>query len=153
MDHVFTAFKFNGHSCSTIPSVAATMVAPAFGGYVENLSIADTSGAWEVRFDVADVDMSYIDQTTPSNQALQFRSLSSIDSTNHATIRKFESFGLNASDNRVIVTGYADIDKSSFSELRVGQPITGKINCGKRSLFFVLTRNLRDQLKTSFYWF
>lgn len=117
------------------------------------VSIAEIDGQWHAELEIKSVDMSYLDQQERDGHSIRFRSLASIQREHEGRITEIEGFNSIDENGDVSVRAFVPIDKKDFEHLRVGTPITGTIHCGRRSIAFVWTRELRDFLRTNFFWF
>ena len=117
------------------------------------VSIAEIDGDWHAELEINSVDLSYLDQQREAGHSIRFRSLASIQQEHEGHITEIEGFNSIDEDGNVTVAAFVPIDKKDFEHLRVGTPITGTIHCGRRSIAFVWTREIRDFLRTNFFWF
>ena len=123
------------------------------------LSIANTNGAdadWQIIFEVEDRDFGYMSDALETGSVedwkVQYRLESQLDQFFEATITSTDQNN-SFREGLAFVKTYVPIDRSKFKELRVGQSVLGKVNCGRKSLFDIWTRDLRDFIRTRYLWF
>ena len=123
------------------------------------LAIANTNGVeaeWQIVFEVEDRDFGYMRDAIESDNVedwtVQYRLESKMDQSFEAKIASTDQNNSFRND-QAFVKSYVPIDRSSFEELRVGQSVLGKVNCGQKSLFEIWTRDLKDFIRTRYLWF
>ena len=120
------------------------------------LTIAETDADWHLELDIPDREMGYLNEYDSKHAAtweLDYYLESELDQRYSATIHRIESNNTFDSDGNSVVKAYAVVDKSEFEKLRVGQAVKGRVFCGRKSLFFVWTRDVRDFVRSNFFWF
>jgi hypothetical protein len=117
------------------------------------ISVAETDGPWQIVFHISDLDLGYLMQTT--NQVrwqVDYKFKSDNVEVHTCEIDRLDGGNTIQDDGRSYVKAFASFDASLLDEPRVGQSVYGKIKCGRRSLFFIWTRDVQDFLKTNFLW-
>lgn len=117
------------------------------------VSIAEIDGDWHAELEIKSVDLSYLNSSNDQERTVRFRSLASIQQQHEGLIKEIDGFNSIDENGDVSVRAFVPIVKSDFEHLRVGTPITGTINCGRRTIAFVWTREIRDLIRTHFFWF
>lgn len=120
------------------------------------LTVAETDSDWHAVFDIPDRELGYLLNAERDGRveqwSIRYRTKSNIDSTYQAVIDSHDEHNTVDKNGNAFVRAYVPIDRLEMGKLRVGQSVTGKIDCGRRSLFFIWTRDLRDFLRTNFFW-
>ena len=113
------------------------------------LTVADTAADWHVVFDIPDRELGYLNESLSDDQndwAIEYRLASQLEEIYTAKINRIESNNSFKEDGQAIVKAYSEVDKTQFDNLRVGQSVNGRAFCGRKSLFFIWTRDIRDFL-------
>ena len=120
------------------------------------LTIADTEADWHAIFDIPDREMGYLNSfaETVGNRswAVEYRLRSEFESTYHGRIEQIDSNNILTSEQETVIKAYCGIDSREIGQPRVGQSVRGRIHCGRKSLFFIWTRDIRDFLRANFFW-
>lgn len=120
------------------------------------LTISRTDGDWQVILEIDDRDLGYLNQANEAQNIeelkIQFRLESNLENTFAGTITSTDEHNTISKD-RSFVRAFVPVDKDALGELRVGQAVLGKVHCGKKSLFFIWTRDVRDFIRTNYFWF
>ena len=120
------------------------------------LTISRTDGDWQVILEIDDRDLGYLNQANEAQNIeelkIQFRLESNLENTFAGTITSTDEHNTISKD-RSFVRAFVPVDKDALGELRVGQTVLGKVHCGKKSLFFIWTRDVRDFIRTNYFWF
>lgn len=126
------------------------------------LSIADTHGTdeadaeWQIVFEVEDRNFGYmldaIENGSIEEWSVQYRLESRMDSVFDAKINSTDQNN-SIREDFSFIKAFVPVDAAEFDELRVGQSVLGKVNCGRKSLFEIWTRDVRDFIRTRYMWF
>ena len=117
------------------------------------LTIARVQSDWQARLEIDSKEMGYLNSPPDDGYEITFQSLASIGQQHAGRITSFEGFNSIDKNGDVSVRAFVPINKEDFDNLRVGTPITGFVKCGRRSIAFVWTRDLRDFIRTKLFWF
>lgn len=119
-------------------------------------TVSATSGPWQLICEISDRDAGYLQQALEDQSitamALTYKRASDLDREYSLPLQRLEAHNFIKPDGTSVVRGFAAIDVDSLQSVRVGQTITGQIACGRRSLFFLWTRDLQDLMKRKFWW-
>ncbi len=119
-------------------------------------TVSATSGPWQLICEISDRDAGYLHQAlesqSVSNMELTYKRSSDLDREYRLQLQRLEAHNYIKPDGSTVVRGFAAIDLKELESVRVGQSITGQIACGRRSLFFLWTRDLQDLMKRKFWW-
>ena len=117
------------------------------------ISVAETDGPWQIVFQISDQDLGHLKQVTKNERwQVDYKFKSDNVEVHSCEIDRLDRSNTLDADGSSYVKAFAPIDIKDFSEMRVGQSVYGKIKCGKRSLFFIWTRDVQDFLKSNFLW-
>ena len=119
------------------------------------LTIADTKSDWQLVFDVPDREMGYLSANAAGNEkgwVVEYRLASELENAYVGKIDRFDANITFDEEGQPFVRAYCPIDKTEFQQLRVGQTVNGRVLCGRKSLFFIWTRDIRDFFRTHFFW-
>lgn len=120
------------------------------------LTIADTNAQWQIVFEVPDRDFGYLLQAKRDGDvqgwAIEYRLKSDLESSFISEISDTDQNNSFDDEGNSFVRVFVPVDKDVVRQLRVGQSVDGKINCGRKSLFFIWTRDIRDFLRSNFFW-
>lgn len=119
-------------------------------------TISSTAGSWRLICELDDRDAGYLQQALSSGEIksplLRFKRTSALDREYEVSLANVEEHNFIKADGSSVIRGLAGIDELELASLRVGETVTGQIFCGRRSLFFLWTRDLKDLLKRKFWW-
>lgn len=120
------------------------------------LTIADSKGTWHVVFRVPDREFGYLQDAIRSGAVQQwkvsYRLKSDLATTVESLIERVDENNSFDDQGTSFVKAFAPVDNAMINEYRVGQSVVGQIYCGKKSLFFIWTRDIRDFLRSNFLW-
>jgi multidrug efflux pump subunit AcrA (membrane-fusion protein) len=117
------------------------------------MTVSDTRGEWEVELEVPDNRIEFVKNAEAENggQPLEvvFRLASDSRKTYRGQLKRLDyRSDERAEAEKTIVLAYVDIDESDLGDsLRLGTRVYGKINCGERSNFFLLTYEARNKIR------
>lgn len=119
------------------------------------LTIADTAAQWHVVFDIPDRELGYMRAADAHDRGfwpIEFRLAADRERTYTAQISRIESNHAIDENGKATIKAFCPVDKTEINALRVGQSASGRVLCGRKSLFFVWTRDIRDFLRSNFFW-
>ena len=122
------------------------------------LTIADTGDQWRIVFEVPDREFGYLLNAKRQNDVqdwyVKYRFQSDLETTHKSIIERTDENNSFDSDGNAFVKAYVPIanKEESGNQYRVGQTVIGKVNCGRKSLFYIWTRDVRDFLNSNFFW-
>ena len=119
------------------------------------LTISDVDGPWEIELMIDDLRVEYIKAMQDRNEnptvKVRFRLASDSRSTFIGELRELDfraSDDQNSSSGSTFVRGFVDIDEKELGErLRIGTRVYGKVDCGERTNFFLLTYEIRNKIR------
>jgi multidrug efflux pump subunit AcrA (membrane-fusion protein) len=120
------------------------------------MTIADTSADWQVVFEVRDRDFGYLQDARESGTlddlVVHYRLSSDPGRTIESVVQRIDDNNTIDADGNALVRLYVPFDAEDAERLRVGTSVVGKIDCGRKSLFFIWTRDVRDFIRANFFW-
>jgi multidrug efflux pump subunit AcrA (membrane-fusion protein) len=121
------------------------------------MTIANTSGEWEIELQVPDNRVGFIKQAQTDNDGepleVIFRLASDSEKTFSGTLNRLDyRSDLRSLDEESVVLAYVDISESDLGgSLRLGSRVYGKVVCGQRNNFFLLTYEARNKIREWFF--
>ena len=121
------------------------------------MSVAQTNGQWQVEMKIPDNRVEFIEAAMKESSdplVVQFRLKSDSSLTREGGLEKldYRSFQReNVDESRVSATVSIDEQKWGAS-LRLGARVLGKIECGQRSNFYLLTYEMRNRINEWLFW-
>jgi multidrug efflux pump subunit AcrA (membrane-fusion protein) len=119
-------------------------------------TVSDTNGPWQLVCEIQDRDSGYLFAAQQAGQVtdwkLTFKRTSALDREHQVQLERWEDHNFIKPNGDSVVRAYAELADLKLESLRVGQTITGQIYAGRKSLFFLWTRDLQDLLKRKFWW-
>ena len=120
------------------------------------VTVADTKADWHVELQVPDREFGYLLKAKLEEDVdeweIDYRLKSDFETSFHSVISRTDENNSIDDAGNSFVRVFVDVERDQFRQLRVGQSVEGKIKCGRKSLFFIWTRDLRDFLRTYFFW-
>ena len=121
------------------------------------MTVAKTQGPWQLELKIPENRVEFVDAAFKRLKAdapdrrltVQFRLSSDSQQTHQGTLRSIDYRSeLSAGQEELsMVVAMIDIDEQELSDsLRLGARVYGKIDCGQRSNFYLLTYELRQKL-------
>ncbi len=121
------------------------------------LTIADTSADWQVVFQLSDRDFGYLQAAIQSSDLndphVRYRLSSDPGRTIESRVGRIDENNTTDAAGKSFVKLYVPFESADGEPLRVGTSVVGKVDCGRRSLFFIWTRDVRDFIRANFFWF
>jgi len=116
------------------------------------MTVSDTNGQWEIELQIADNRIEFIKQAqVESEEPLEvvFRLASDSEKTYTGKLERLDFRSDNRTDEeKTMVMAYVMIDEEELGEsLRLGTRVYGKINCGQRHNFFLLTYEANHKIR------
>lgn len=125
----------------------------------ELMTIADTEGTWEVILEIDQRRAGYVLEALRASQTegipVRMRLSSAPTQVVCGQLRKldFMARDSNLREASKMVRAYVDIDEAALrSQLRIGTQVDGRIQCGERNGWFILTHELRDKIREFFFF-
>ncbi len=122
------------------------------------LEVMDESREWRLELEVPEHRMGHLlramkaskDQTLP----LEYVPATAVETTRYGTVRgaAIATRANQSQDEGAIVEVYADINQDDVPGRRIGADVTAKIDCGKRSLFYVLFGDVVEFVQRHVWW-
>lgn len=120
------------------------------------LTVADTEAQWQIVFEVPDREFGYFLQAKQDKDVdqwhVEYRLKSDLESVFSGLVSSTDQNNSFDESGNSFVRVFVPVEKSQFNQLRVGQSVDGKIDCGRKTLFYIWTRDIRDFLRTHFFW-
>tara|TARA_R110002111_G_scaffold262875_1_gene342499 strand:- start:42284 stop:44314 length:2031 start_codon:yes stop_codon:yes gene_type:complete len=121
------------------------------------LEIMDNTGPWQLELDVEEKRMGHILRATGKKGDLglpiEFILATSNEVTYAGEVTEISTRANSSEESGSIVETYATFDKTKLPEdsLRIGAEVSAKIDCGERSLFYVLFGDVVETCRR-FFW-
>jgi multidrug efflux pump subunit AcrA (membrane-fusion protein) len=120
------------------------------------LQVMDDSGPWRLELEVSESRMGHLltalarsaDGTLP----VEFVPATSVERTYPATLTEVASRSNHSEQEGTIVEAYARLNPDDLPQRRIGAEVTAKIECGRKSLGYVLFGDLIEFLRRKFWW-
>ena len=116
------------------------------------MTVSKTQGEWEVRLEIPDARIEYVKQAiaeSPDNKpSVKFRLTVDSSETFTGKLERIDFRATRQDETEVAkVVAHVSIDERTLGEsLRIGARVYGKIECGRRSNFFLLTYEARNRI-------
>jgi multidrug efflux pump subunit AcrA (membrane-fusion protein) len=117
------------------------------------MTVSDTNGQWEVELQVPDNRIEFVTTAQAENreQPLEviFRLASDSEKTFTGKLARLDyRSDKRSEEDQTMVLAYVTIDEQELGEsLRLGTRVYGKISCGKRHNFFLLTYEAKHKIQ------
>ena len=117
------------------------------------MTVSDTNGEWEIELQVPDNRIEFVKTAQAENvqQPLEviFRLASDSEKTFVGKLSRLDyRSDERAEAEQTMVLAYVTIDESELGEsLRLGTRVYGKISCGKRNNYFLLTYEAKHKIQ------
>jgi multidrug efflux pump subunit AcrA (membrane-fusion protein) len=122
------------------------------------LEVMDESLDWRLELDVPEHRMGHLlramkkssDQTLP----IEYVPATAVETTLHGRLRaaQIATRANQSQEEGAIVEVYADLTEQEIPGRRIGSQVTAKIDCGKRSLFYVLFGDVVEFVQRHVWW-
>ncbi|MEQ8638060.1 HlyD family efflux transporter periplasmic adaptor subunit [Gimesia maris] len=120
------------------------------------LEIMDPNGPWQLELDVEEKRMGHILRATERKGDIglpvEFILATSNELSYEGEVTEFSTRTNSSEENGSIVETYATFDKEKLPLLRIGAEVSAKIDCGERSLFYVLFGDVVETCRR-YFWF
>ncbi|WP_417383089.1 efflux RND transporter periplasmic adaptor subunit [Gimesia sp.] len=120
------------------------------------LEIMDPNGPWQLELDVEEKRMGHIlraaEKKGDLNLPVEFILATSNELTYEGEVTEISSRVNPSEESGPIVETYATFDKEELPLLRIGAEVSAKIDCGERSLFYVLFGDVVETCRR-YFWF
>lgn len=119
------------------------------------LEIMDPTGPWQLELDVEEKRMGHILRATEKKGDIalpvEFILATSNELTYEGEVTEISTRANSSEESGSIVETYATFDKDKLPMLRIGAEVSAKIDCGERSLFYVLFGDVVETCRR-FFW-
>ncbi|QDT43269.1 multidrug resistance protein MdtN [Gimesia alba] len=120
------------------------------------LEIMDPTGPWQLELDVEEKRMGHILRATEKKGDIglpvEFILATSNELTYEGEVTEISTRANSSEESGSIVETYATFDKEELPMLRIGAEVSAKIDCGERSLFYVLFGDVVETCRR-YFWF
>lgn len=119
------------------------------------LEIMDATGPWQLELDVEEKRMGHIlkamDRKGDIDLPVEFILATSNELSYEGEVTEISTRANTSEESGSIVETYATFDKEKLPSLRIGAEVSAKIDCGQRSLFYVLFGDVVETCRR-FFW-
>lgn len=120
------------------------------------MEIMDPNGPWQLELDVEEKRMGHILRAAEKKGDLdlpvEFILATSNELTYEGEVTEISTRANSSEESGSIVETYATFDKEDLPLLRIGAEVSAKIDCGQRSLFYVLFGDVVETARR-YFWF
>lgn len=120
------------------------------------LEIMDPNGPWQLELDVEEKRMGHIlraaEKKGDIGLPVEFILATSNELTYEGEVTEISTRANSSEESGSIVETYATFDKEKLPLLRIGAEVSAKIDCGQRSLFYVLFGDVVETTRR-YFWF
>jgi multidrug efflux pump subunit AcrA (membrane-fusion protein)/GAF domain-containing protein len=120
------------------------------------MEIMNPNGPWQLELDVEEKRMGHIlsaaEKKGDLNLPVEFILATSNELTYEGEVTEISSRVNSSEESGSIVETYATFDKEELPLLRIGAEVSAKIDCGQRSLFYVLFGDVVETARR-YFWF
>lgn len=119
------------------------------------LEIMDDTGPWQLELDVEEKRMGHIlkamDRKGDTDLPVEFILATSNELSYEGEVTEISTRANTSEESGSIVETYATFEKEKLPSLRIGAEVSAKIDCGQRSLFYVLFGDVVETCRR-FFW-
>ncbi|WP_339729394.1 HlyD family efflux transporter periplasmic adaptor subunit [uncultured Gimesia sp.] len=119
------------------------------------LEIMDPTGPWQLELDVEEKRMGHILRATEKKGSIdlpvEFILATSNELTYEGEVTEISTRANSSEESGSVVETYATFNKEELPMLRIGAEVSAKIDCGERSLFYVLFGDVVETCRR-FFW-
>ncbi|HVJ84365.1 MAG TPA: efflux RND transporter periplasmic adaptor subunit, partial [Caulifigura sp.] len=122
------------------------------------LEVMDETGDWRLELDVPEHRMGHLLRAMKASPdhvlPLEYVPATAVETTLAGKVRASEiaTRANQSQDEGAIVEVYADINPEDLPGRRIGAEVTAKVDCGKRSLFYVLFGDVVEFVQRHVWW-
>ena len=124
------------------------------------LEVADTNGEWQVELDIDDRLVGYLtrrQKEIETDLVVRFRLASDPDRVVSGSLVKLDFKAIADQQGMAgsfrMVRGFVDFEETALAgELRQGTGVVARADCGVRTPWFLLTHELRDKMRSWFFY-
>jgi multidrug efflux pump subunit AcrA (membrane-fusion protein) len=122
------------------------------------MTIAQTQGEWQIDLEIADNRVEFIENAIkeqhPEPLQVEFRLMSDSSKTWIGELKGLDyRSDVNEADGQSHVTATVSVSEEELDRsLRIGTRVFGKIKCGERNYFFLLSYELNNRIREWFFW-
>lgn len=122
------------------------------------LQVMNDAGPWRLELEVPDDRMGHVlraaAESDSGDLSVEYVPATAVELTLPATIRR-ESIATRSNqsaDSGTVVEAFADIDPNDLPQRHIGADVTARIDCGRRSLGYVLFGDVVEFLQRHIWW-
>ena len=120
------------------------------------LEIMDETGPWRLELEVPEYRMGHLlralERSENRTLPVDYVAATAVEQTFSATLQSIGSRSNISEEQGTVVEVFADIDADELPQRRIGAEVTAKINCGRKSLGYVLFGDVIEFLQRKL-WF
>lgn len=120
------------------------------------LQVMDDTGPWRLELEVSEYRMGHLlsalDQSADGTLPVEYVPATSVEKTYAATLTEVASRSNHSQEAGTIVEAYARLNPDDLPHRRIGAEVTAKIECGRKSLGYVLFGDLVEFLRRKLWW-
>ncbi len=122
------------------------------------MTIAQTDGPWEIKLKIPDNRIEFVAERQKENNqqpiSVSFRLKSDSTKTYQGLLTELDyRSDLRDGEERTSVIATVSVDKQELEQsLRLGARVYGKVDCGHRNNFYLLTYELRNRVSEWMFW-
>ncbi|MEZ6053435.1 MAG: efflux RND transporter periplasmic adaptor subunit [Planctomycetaceae bacterium] len=119
------------------------------------LEVMDDKGDWQLELEVPEYRMGHmlkaLERSADGTLPIEYVLASAVETSYDAKVAKIATRTNESEEEGTIVEVYADIDANTLPSRRIGAEVEAKINCGKRSLGYVLFGDVIEFVQRHFW--
>ena len=120
------------------------------------LQVMDDTGPWRLELEVSEYRMGHLltalEQSADGTLHVEYVPATAVEKTYAATLTEVASRSNHSQDKGTIVEAYARLNPDDLPHRRIGAEVTAKIECGQKSLGYVLFGDLVEFLRRKLWW-
>ncbi len=120
------------------------------------LQVMDDTGPWRLELEVSEYRMGHLltalEQSTDGTLPVEYVPATAVEKTYAATLTEVASRSNHSQEAGTIVEAYARLNPDDLPHRRIGAEVTAKIECGQKSLGYVLFGDLVEFLRRKLWW-
>ncbi len=119
------------------------------------LEVMDDTGEWQLELEVPEYRMGHmlkaLDRSENQTLPIEYVLATAVETSYEAKVRTIATRTNESEEEGTIVEVYADIDADTLPSRRIGAEVEAKINCGQRSLGYVLFGDVIEFVQRNFW--
>ena len=120
------------------------------------LQVMDDTGPWRLELEVSEYRMGHLltalAQSADGTLPVEYVPATAVEKTYAATLTEVASRSNHSQEAGTIVEAYARLNPDDLPHRRIGAEVTAKIECGQKSLGYVLFGDLVEFLRRKLWW-